>query len=303
MVESVDQAVILLCDDDPHNLEVVLRIFQDKPHKVLYAPNGQVGCTIARKEIPHLIITDWSMPVMDGLELIQELSTDELTRNIPIVVGTGVMTDSADLKRALETGATDYIRKPFDPVELTSRVNAALRLAASIQKIMDQNEEIRTLMAKEQELVQERLQRKERELATAAMHAFEKNKILQEMAEELRSVEDAPATAVVDRTKAIIKRIDGELNKENTWDELKLHFESVNPRFFEKLKGKFNELTPNDLKTCAYLKMGLRNKEIAHLTNVSVPTVKKAINRLKKKINLAVDDDLRQFIMLIDSDG
>lgn len=297
MIDSIKQAKILLCDDDSNNLDVVLEYFKDKPDQVLYAPNGKIGCQIAREELPDIIIMDWSMPVMDGMEAIQVLRSQPETKYIPVIVGTGVMTSSEDLSKALSGGAIDYIRKPFDRFELTARVNSALSLSASFQKIKEQNEEITGLLEKEKELMQEALERKERELTMTTMYTFQKNEILSEILEKLRSAEDKDALVIMNQLKDIKKRIRSHLDLDKMWDTLRVHFENVHPGFFEKLKSTYSELTPNDLKMCAYLKIGLGNKEIAQLTNITTSTIKKSLNRLKKKLGLTPEDKLRDFIL------
>lgn len=297
MIDSIKQAKILLCDDDSNNLDVVLEYFKDKPDQVLYAPNGKIGCQIAKEERPDIIIMDWSMPVMDGMQAIQVLRGQEETKYIPVIVGTGVMTSSEDLRKALNGGAIDYIRKPFDRIELTARVNSALSLSASFKKIKEQNEEITLLMEKEKELMKEALERKERELTMTTMYTFQKNEILNEILDKIKSTEEKDALIIANQLRDIKHRIKSHLDLDKMWDTLRVHFENVHPGFFEKLKTSHVELTPNDLKMCAYLKIGVGNKEIAQLTNTTPATIKKSLNRLKKKLNLTAEDSLRDFIL------
>lgn len=297
MIDSIRQAKILLCDDDHKNLEVVLEIFKNKPDQVLYAPNGKIGCQIAREELPDIIIMDWSMPVMDGMEAIKVLRGQPETKDIPVIVGTGVMTSSENLSNALSGGAIDYIRKPFDRVELTARVNSALSLSASFKKIKEQTTEITALLESEKTLMQEALERKERELTMTTMYTFQKNEILSEILEKLKSTEDEEATVIMYQLKDIKKRIRAHLDLDKMWDTLRVHFENVHPGFFEKLNARYNELTTNDLKICAYIKIGLGNKEIAQLANITTSTIKKSLNRLKKKLNLTAEDSLRDFML------
>ena len=94
----------------------------------------------------------------------------------------------------------------------------------------------------------------------------------------------------------LLKKIAGYLDTDDSWDQYKMHFEEVHPYFFKNLSYAFPELTSKDLRLCAYLKIGLDYKEIGTLLNISYAGIKKALNRLKKKMNLTEEDDLRKEI-------
>ena len=111
---------ILIVDDEIEHLESIIEIIEetDMPYSILQACTGDIALIITEKEIPDLIITDWEMPGMNGIELIKLIKKNEKTRDIPIIMCTGVMTDSKNLETALQAGAVDYIRKPIDKIEL-----------------------------------------------------------------------------------------------------------------------------------------------------------------------------------------
>ena len=137
---------ILIVDDEISNLRALVGYLReaDSNYKIMKAPNGKVASKIAETYLPDLIITDWEMPQMNGIELIKHMKSTESTKDIPIIMCTGVMTDAAHLKTALEAGAIDYIRKPVEKLELSARVHSMLQLSESAKKIKEQNEEIRT---------------------------------------------------------------------------------------------------------------------------------------------------------------
>jgi len=132
---------ILVVDDNVENAERIVDILSGTDISYIFymALNGLLACTIAEKKKPDLIITDWEMPVMDGITLIKHLKANENTMDIPVIMCTGVMTKTEDLKTALDAGAVDYIRKPIEKVELISRVHSMLKLSDSIKKIKEQN--------------------------------------------------------------------------------------------------------------------------------------------------------------------
>ncbi|OJJ17270.1 hypothetical protein BKI52_31710 [marine bacterium AO1-C] len=135
---------ILVADDQPGNLDTIIKYLEDSSsmYSILNATNGRIACKVAEKKLPDLIIMDWEMPVMSGIEAIRYLKAQETTKDIPIIMATGVMLSPAHLKVALDAGAIDYIRKPIERTELLSRINSILKLADSYKKIKQQNEDI-----------------------------------------------------------------------------------------------------------------------------------------------------------------
>ncbi len=135
-------AVILVVDDEQTYLDSITDILKGKNFKIIQALNGKMGIEVTKKFKPDMIIADWEMPEMNGLKMIQELKSDETTKDIPVIMCTGIMTTSENLDTALEAGAADYIRKPIDAIELTARINAALSLSDAFKRIKAQNEEL-----------------------------------------------------------------------------------------------------------------------------------------------------------------
>lgn len=294
---------ILVADDEPANMEVILDFLGDGPEEILYAPNGKRACELALSDQPDLIIMDWEMPVMNGLEAITQLKQDTRTADIPVIVATGVMTQSLDLKTALETGAVDFIRKPFDPIELDARIRGALRLSESYLEIKRQNEQIKQqnqqiidLTEKEKQHLKETIDSKERELSSSALFEFQKNELLSNLMKEMERLDVVTNRLYAPDIRKITKQLKAATDLEKSWTNFKLHFDEVHPSFFVELSKKFPELTNNEQRTCAYLRIGLGNKEIALLTNVESGSVRKSLTRLKKKLNLSFEEDLREFI-------
>ncbi len=140
-------STILIVDDLKENINYLkdsLLVAKDK-FKIVSAENGKDGCEIALFLLPDLIIMDWHMPVMNGIEAVNLLKTNELTANIPIFITTGVMVKPRDLQTALENGAVDYIRKPIDRIELLAKIRSALKLSRSMDEIKRQQKELKRL--------------------------------------------------------------------------------------------------------------------------------------------------------------
>ncbi|MBX7150433.1 diguanylate cyclase [bacterium] len=128
---------ILIVDDEAMNLKSIVNILENRLTgcQIFQSLDGTKGIDIARIKKPDLIITDWEMPVMNGIEFIEQLKNDPITKDIAVIMCTGVMTTPINLREALEAGAIDYVRKPIDPIELEARVRSAIRLIESFQTI------------------------------------------------------------------------------------------------------------------------------------------------------------------------
>ena len=288
---------VLIADDNAANIDVFISFFDKLPeeYEVLYAANGQLAYEIALAEIPRLIIMDWEMPIMNGIESTSLLRQNKLTKDIPVIIATGIMTSSEDLEMALNAGAFDYVRKPIDEIELRARMNSALALADSYARIKQQNEEIQELYRKEKQWMEAEIEHKQRELATSAMFLSQKNEILTEIDKKLERFGERLGVHDLRQLKEIRHLIKDNLRVDESWDSFKIHFEKVHPSFFNGLQTTFPHLTLNDLKLCAYTHIGMSNKEVAQLLHISVESVKKAKQRLKKKLDLT-DLPLRQFL-------
>ena len=120
------QTRILIIDDERFNLTTLNELLKSE-HKIMVAMSGKQGLKAALSGRPDLILLDINMPEMDGYEVCQQLKSDPLTRDIPVIFITA-LTDAADETRGLELGAADYITKPFNLSVVKARVRTQLRL-------------------------------------------------------------------------------------------------------------------------------------------------------------------------------
>lgn len=129
---------ILLVDDEPLNLRLYDKMLKDFDFRIITAANGQECIERVREHSPDLILLDWNMPVMDGIDTLQVLKKDEATKDIPVLMITGVMTASKDLAFAMSVGAIDFLKKPFDKLELNARVRNVLLLSDTLKTLKAQ---------------------------------------------------------------------------------------------------------------------------------------------------------------------
>ena len=136
---------------------------------------------------------------------------------------------------------------------------------------------------------------KEREITSYSILVSHKNKMLLQIRELLAQIFENKENPVKIATK-IDKIIQNNLSIDEEWENFKMHFEKVHPQFFEKLKQQSDELTEENLKMCAYIKMRMTTKQIAQLLQVVPNSIITNRHRLKKKLHLAETEELNAFI-------
>jgi DNA-binding response OmpR family regulator len=119
------QPVILAADDDPDIRELVTFRLERSGYTVLQAADGEEALALALEHTPDLAVLDVMMPKMDGFEVVRRLRAEEATKHMPIIMLTARAQDS-DVEEGFESGADDYLRKPFSPQELRARVQSIL---------------------------------------------------------------------------------------------------------------------------------------------------------------------------------
>ena len=129
---------ILIVDDNPTNLKVLLEVLEAAGFSVLVAPGGESALKIAGQALPDLILLDVMMPVMDGYEVCRRLKQEQSTRAIPVIFITA-NDQTEGVVAGFDAGGVDYIPKPFRREEVLSRVNAHLRLRSLARELEENN--------------------------------------------------------------------------------------------------------------------------------------------------------------------
>ena len=117
---------ILLVEDDRPLVELLTYHFEREEFEVRSTPDGEDALLMAREQAPDLVVLDWMLEGVSGIEVCRRLRRIPETANVPIIMLTA-RGEEADRIRGLETGADDYVTKPFSPRELVARVVAVLR--------------------------------------------------------------------------------------------------------------------------------------------------------------------------------
>tara|TARA_R110002012_G_scaffold19465_6_gene70289 strand:+ start:35954 stop:38755 length:2802 start_codon:yes stop_codon:yes gene_type:complete len=142
------------------------------------------------------------------------------------------------------------------------------------------------------EQLQEEFRSKSNELAASTLSIIRKNELLSKVKDQLLS-----SAADKSSIKPIIKVIDKNITQNDDWELFKEAFNNADRKFLKKLKKAHPNLSPNDVRLCAYLRLNLSSKEIAPLFNISVRSVEIKRYRLRKKMDLSHDDNLVDYIL------
>jgi DNA-binding CsgD family transcriptional regulator len=148
------------------------------------------------------------------------------------------------------------------------------------------------------EKLEAEIQHKNKELASVAMHLVQKGELLSKIKEEMTRVKSYAETGKSpDNFKKIIKILHEEEKMDADWEHFSVHFDKVHSDFLKALKEHYPNLSANELKLSAYLRMNLSSKEIAQLMNITVRGVEISRYRLRKKLGLATEVNLFHFLI------
>lgn len=131
---------VLIVNDDPDQLKLMRSLLSKAGYSVVTAVDGLDGLTCARHERPDLVISDVSMPRMNGLELCREMRADTELKTVPILLVTALQKDTESAVAGLRAGADDYLEFPFDSARLVAKVSRLLersRLEASYRDVVE----------------------------------------------------------------------------------------------------------------------------------------------------------------------
>ncbi|UWR28078.1 phosphate regulon transcriptional regulator PhoB [Sulfitobacter sp. S223] len=123
---STNQMQVLLVEDEPAQREVLAYNLESEGYAVRRAENGEEAMMLINEAAPDIIILDWMMPLLSGIEVCRRVKTRPETREIPVIM-LSARSEEVDAVRGLDTGADDYVVKPYNLRELMARVRNQLR--------------------------------------------------------------------------------------------------------------------------------------------------------------------------------
>jgi len=279
-MEDISKTKILIVDDDVFTIRLLTEILVSNPnYEILTASTGSSAIDVVLREMPSLIIMDWQMPEISGIEATMLLKQNLQTKDIPIIIISGVMSSSEDAGKAIFTGAIDFMRKPVEKAELLARVSSILQLSKAYIRIKEQN-----FVLQEQ-------------LTTKMLDIQQFESMRDNILKGLNSIKESDAQ---EDTKQMVNIIESYISGRNTkinWDGFKTQVNTLFPDFFKKLSQK--QLTNYELQLCAYIRLNMNSKQISNLMYTSLNTINIARKRLKKKLGLGAGESLQIYLQNI----
>jgi DNA-binding response OmpR family regulator len=284
-MQVFENKTILVADDDPGNRELVISTMLGlaKGIKVLSAADGGKVMEIIEKRNVDAVLLDWDMPVLDGLETLKQIRSSEKGKFIPVIIYTGVMTSTGSLVTALQEGATDFVRKPTEPIELIARIQSALTLHSEFSKRLQLEQENASMKS---QLLQNEIENLRSELSGYLAQLARKNEVLAEVRDMVLHGERAAAGA----------HIDSIIEGEAYWDEFFQRFNSFDKKFLDLLAQHPGELSLSEQKFCLLLRLGMSSKDISSLLNITPAAIEKKRYRIRKKFELDPTESLERYI-------
>lgn len=265
-----------MVDDDRQNLMLIKSVL-DQLYVVKICSNGQDALVVLPDFSPDVILLDWVMPVMDGLHILTVIKANNSTKNIQIIMMTGYMTEQSDLLLAYNMGVIDFIRKPFDILELKARVNSVVRLS---------------------ELYKLELEMKNRELVTLTMRLVENSQLINDLISQVETFtsSDFNVKIMTEKISSIKQQLFSKAS-DTQWKQFNESFQRINPRFHLNLLQNHPGLTPAEIQLSTLIKLGLSTKEISGIIYSTVDSIKVARARLRKKLNINAEANLTGYLM------
>ncbi|MBP7612020.1 MAG: response regulator [Paludibacter sp.] len=288
----------MIIDDESDSIEVFELLLTNLNYEVVSESNPLNAIKMIQTTQPDLVILDWLMPQMEGIEVLRNIKSTLEIKEIPVIISSGIRTQSSNLQTALSVGAIDFLKKPIDEIELEARVASAIKLYDYLRNTQKMQQEIH---AKEMQIEQNKalfyqneLNKKNREMLVSAVTIFQNKKLvsilkseifdeISELSEEHKSL----VAKVLDRYENISSSIN--------WDMFEKRFTELNSEFYNKLNVEFPDLSTGEQRLCAFFKLGLSTKEIAIINYSSYEAIRKAIYRIRKKLNQNEKIDLNLF--------
>jgi tetratricopeptide (TPR) repeat protein len=140
---------------------------------------------------------------------------------------------------------------------------------------------------------------KNRQVVSHAVLMAQKNEVLHELKDRVKKIAGDDKVDLAQELKGLVRSINNHLELSDDWEQIKLHFDEVAPQFFQSLHNRYPGLTPHEQKLCAYTRMKMSTKEISRLLNIEPESVRMLRYRLRKKMMLAEEENMQEFLQQI----
>ncbi len=272
--------LILIVDDNVHNLQVLGNILLSEGYNIAVAQKGKDVLSFVEKKIPNLILMDIVMPEISGIEVCKALKKDPKTRDIPIIF-ISVHKDTVEKIKAFRAGGVDYITKPFQKEEVLARVSVHLELQRARQELKKINQELEV-----------RIKKRTKELLEANKKLEEMNVALKVLLEKKQEHKEDFGKQIVFNVEQVVEPFLDKLRQTRLTNgqveilniiEQKLK-EIVSP--YQRTLSQRYGLTPTELQIVELIRTGKPTKEIAEILNLSKRTVDTHRHNIRKKLGI-----------------
>ncbi len=208
-----------------------------------------------------------------------KIKSNKETREIQVIMMTGYMTEQEHLLDVYRIGVIDFIKKPFDNLEVIARVNSAVKLASYFK---------------------DAIERKMRELLHIAIRLDESKVVLKETMDTIESIQALNPIHDNQKIQTSLANLRCTLANniaDTNWKEFNNHFIEVHPDFYQNLYIIHIDLIPAELRLCALLRLNLSSKDISAIIHSKPDSIKVARNRLRKKLHLSEEANLTTYLV------
>jgi len=270
------QGNILVIDDLPENLHLLVKMLTEKGYKVRATPSGKLAIKGIHKAPPDLILLDIMMPEMNGYEVCEQLKADERTRDIPVIF-LSVLNEVLDKVKAFAIGGIDYISKPFQEEEVLVRVKTHLEKSFLQKSLQAKNEELaatlQQLKATQEELIQSEKMAALGQLVAGVAHEV-----------------NTPLGAI----RSSVENISSFLSE--NLEQLPSFFQGLSPDeqqyFFSLLQKSIGQNTSLSSKEKRQYKRGLKRQ-------MEAEAIANADSLTSTLVNIGIYDDVQPFLPLL----
>jgi CheY-like chemotaxis protein/DNA-binding CsgD family transcriptional regulator len=276
---------ILIVDDEPDSIYVFKVLLSQHNYEVLSITDPLLAIETIYQTNPDLIILDWMMPQKEGIEVLKEVKAIPELFEIPVIISSGLRVHSHNLKDALLAGAIDLIKKPIDELELEARVKSALHMVDCLKERRYLQEMIHLTA----------LKKKEKETIVSAVNILQKRKQLDNLKTDIFEQITTLSEEHREKINDILNKHE-EMASGFNWELFKRRFTDLNTEFYQNLTLKHPDLSSTEQHLCAYFKLGLTPKEISILNVSTLESVRKAVYRIRKKMDVDEKTNLNIFM-------
>lgn len=305
---------VLIVDDNKLDRILYKEMLGEEHFSFYELGDGEEIASFLIDNLPDVIILDWHMPQIGGLEVLKYLRRNRVYRNIPVIVSTG-MPKAEVLDTAFDFGSVDFLEKATSKSEFVARVQNVLKQRVGSQLVLEENQalhKLNSIIKSQQDLLEHSATQRldaikvENEKLQSEIDKLQKDIVQLKINEELYANHLRMTHTLLGKIKTedipqnkIDKLIGSELiNLENLLKEKGPNKKLIaDPNFVKKLLEINPNLSALEIDHCSYLKLNLSNVKIANIMHIEMKSLQTARYRLKKKMGLDSKTKLRQFLI------